>query len=53
MVNILDHVTHKWKVRDDWSLEIDWMDGQRASDETLLNENEVLLICTLCASGCI
>ena len=39
MVNIPDPVTHRWEVRDDWSLEIDWMDYQQAPDEVSLNEN--------------
>ena len=39
MVNIPDHVTYGWKVRDDGSLEIDWMDFQPATDEVFPNEN--------------
>ena len=38
-VNIPDPVSHGWKVGDDGSLEIDWMDCQSAPDEVFLNEN--------------
>ena len=38
MVNITDSVTHGWKLGDDGSLEIDWMDYQPAPDEVFLNE---------------
>ena len=39
VVNIPDPVTHGWKVGDDGSLEIDWMDCKPALDEVFLNEN--------------
>ena len=39
MVNIPDPITHRWKVADDVSPEIDWIDCQRAPDEVFLNEN--------------
>lgn len=39
MVNIQDPVTHGWKVGDDGSIEIDWMDCQPAPDEVFLNQN--------------
>ena len=39
MVNIPDPVKHGWKVGDDGSIEIDWMDCQPAPDEVFLNQN--------------
>ena len=39
MVNIPDPVTHGWKVGDDRSLEIDWMDCQLVPNEIFLKEN--------------
>ena len=41
MINITDPVTHGWKVGDDGSLKIDWMDCQPASDEVFLSENVI------------
>ena len=49
MVNIPDPVMRRWKIGDDGSLEVDWMDSQpafvdwmdcqRELDEVFLNEN--------------
>ena len=39
MVNVPDHVTYGWKVGDDGSLEIDWMDCQPGTTEVFLNES--------------
>ena len=40
IVNIPNPVTHGWKVGDDGSLEINWIDRQPEPDEAFLNENE-------------